>query len=236
MLGEKRVMPMRDGLTIRAGASTSRRMAMGGLAALGLCLTDKGGSARQSRPDLLFRVLRKGSEIGTHRVAFTPTSSGFDVDVAIELVVKVAFITVFRYRQTAHDSWQGGNLVAADYTTDDDGRQTSVHVRETHGRLRIDGAAGRREAPLGTMTDLSFWNESIIDAPRLVDSQTGELGIMRTEARRRERVTIKGRHVEAKRYSVSGSHDRGGHVWYVDGQWVKASFITRGEALDYVLA
>ena len=69
-----------------------------------------------------------------------------------------------------------------------------------------------------------------------MDSQTGEVGVMQTRDRARERIVVRGQNVEATRYIVAGSEGRGGKVWYADGQWVKASFITRGEALDYVLA
>jgi hypothetical protein len=216
---------------VRAGVA--RREVLG-LAAAGLFWRSSPAMALPA--SLQFKVFRKGDEIGMHRVTFTPTAAGFDVDVDVELAVKMAFITVFRYRQTARDSWKGGNLVSADYKTDDDGKRTELLVREQSGRLKVDGPAGSAEAPLGTMTDLAFWNESIVDAPRLVDSQTGQIGTMRTQSRNRERITVKGREVDATRYTVSGSENRGGKVWYVDREWVKASFVTRGEALDYVLA
>lgn len=204
-----------------------------GLAAAGLAWRSSPALAVPS--GLQFKVFRKGEEIGTHRVTFTPTAAGFDVGIDIDLEVQVAFITVFRYQQTARDSWEDGNLVAANYKTDDDGKQTQLVVQKQSDRLKIDGAAGTAEAPLGTMTDLAFWNEGIVDAPNLVDSQTGQLGTMRTQDRAAERITVRGQEVDATRYTVSGSKNRRGNVWYVDRQWVKASFVTRGETLDYVL-
>lgn len=215
------------------GAGVPRRGLLG-MAAAGLLLP--AWPALAVPADITFKVLRKDEEIGTHRVEISPTPDGFTVDITIELAVKLAMITVFYYRQTARDTWRGGRLVAADYRTDDDGKVSELTVRESDGRLRIDGEAGRAEAPLGTMTDLAFWNEAIVDAPKLVDSQTGAVGVMQTRARTRERIVVRGQDVEAVRYTVTGADDRGGKVWYAAGQWVKASFITRGEALEYVLA
>jgi hypothetical protein len=214
------------------GASVARRGLLG--MAAGLLLP--AWPAPAAPAGVTFKVFRKGTDIGTHRIAISPTADGFTVDINIELAVKLAMITVFYYRQTARDTWRGGRLVAADYRTDDDGNVSELTVRESGGRLRIDGAAGSAEAPLGTMTDLAFWNERIVDAPQLVDSQTGEVGVMKTRGQARERIVVRGRDVEAIRYTVAGSEGRGGKVWYADGQWVKASFVTRGEALDYVLA
>lgn len=210
------------------------RRAFVGLTAGGLLWPGRPASAAPS--SVAFRVFRKGDEIGMHTVTITPVADRIEVDVKIELAVKLAMITVFYYRQTARDTWRGGNLVAGRYRTDDDGKVTEMTLGEAEGRLRIDGAAGRSEAPLGTMTDLAFWNEEIIDAPQLVDSQTGKLGTIQIRAKDRDRITVRGRSVDATRYTVSSSEGRGGKVWYADGQWVKAAFVTRGEALDYELA
>lgn len=221
-------------LTSAAGGVVIPRRGLLGLAAAGLLWP--GRPAMAASGGVTFRVFRKGQDIGTHQVTLTPSPDGFAVDVKIELAVKLAMITVFYYRQTARDIWRDGKLVSADYRTDDDGKVSVLKVRESKGQLRVDGSAGSADAPLGTMTDLAFWNESIVDAPRVVDSQTGEVGVMRTGGRASERITVAGHEVDAVRYSVSGSEDRRGTVWYVDRQWVKASFVTRGEALEYVLA
>ncbi len=217
------------GLTRRTFAG----LAAGGLAAGGLLVP--AAPVLAAPASVTFRVFRKGDEIGMHSVTITPAAGRLDVDVKIELAVKLAMITVFYYRQTARDTWRDGKLVAGRYRTDDDGKVTELALDAADGRLKIDGAAGRTEAPLGTMTDLAFWNESIVHAPQLVDSQTGALGTMQTDAKEVERITVRGREVGATRYTVSGSYGRGGKVWYADGQWVKAAFVTRGEALDYEL-
>ncbi|HMR34002.1 MAG TPA: DUF6134 family protein [Geminicoccaceae bacterium] len=222
-------------LTSVAGGVAIPRRGLLGLAAAGLLWP--GRPAVAAPGSVTFRVLRKGTDIGMHQVAITPTSEGdFTVDVKIELAVKLAMITVFYYRQSARDTWRDGKLVAADYRTDDDGKVSVLKVRENKGQLRIEGSSGSAEAPLGTMTDLAFWNESIVDAPRVVDSQTGQVGVMHTGSRAKERIVVDGRELDATRYSVSGSEERRGTVWYVQRQWVKASFVTRGEALEYVLA
>ncbi len=213
----------------------ARRTLVGGLATLGVAALVRPALAAPPQ-DVQFKVFREGSEIGTHRVGFRPTPGGFDVDVSIQLQVKIAFITVFRYSQTARDNWQDGNLVAAEYQTDDDGKRSTVRVRQDGSRLRVEGSAGSFQAPLGTMTDLSFWNLGIMQAPQLVDSQTGQIGTLKTGGRSADRLVIGGREVMADRYTVSGSQERAGRIWYVERQWVKASFVTRGQALEYVLA
>ena len=43
-----------------------------------------------------------------------------------------------------------------------------------------------------------------------------------------------GRQVAAIRYEMSGTQGRSGSIWYDDsGRFVRTSFVTRGERLDY---
>ena len=63
-------------------------------------------------PDLLFDVARKGSRIGSVRVRFRPDGAGFAASTAWDLAVKLAFVTVYAYRQDADDRWRDGRLCA----------------------------------------------------------------------------------------------------------------------------
>jgi hypothetical protein len=114
--------------------------------------------AAELPPDLVFDVLLKGRRIGSHEVRFRaePDGGGFTVATAIDLAVKVALVTVYRYRQDAAERWRDGRLVASDVATDDDGERTAVRVREEGGALRVEGPRGGYATEPGTMTDLSF--------------------------------------------------------------------------------
>lgn len=183
-----------------------------------------------------FRVYREGEEIGRHDYVFTPTADGFTVDSHVELVVKVAFITAFRYEQRGRDVWVGEKMVASDIVTDDDGERTRLQARAAGEALLVDGATGEVKAPLGTMTDVSFWNDAIVRARELIDSKTGELGPLQVRGRASERIVVRGEEIAAAGYTIESSRGRSGQIWYDhDGNWVKARLVTRGETLEYEL-
>ena len=93
----------------------------------------------------------------------------------IDLRVKVAFITVYSYQQTANDDWENGVLVRTRIQTNDDGKETLVQAEARDGQLAVQGPSGSSTTQLGAMTDISFWNQAITQGPALVDSQTAEL-------------------------------------------------------------
>ena len=68
-----------------------------------------------------FAVLRDGSRMGSHSLAFRQEGDELHVEVDILLEVNLAFITLFRYRHRNHEVWVDGRLAAIETETDDDG-------------------------------------------------------------------------------------------------------------------
>lgn len=217
--------------------SLSRRTLLGSaLAATGSLILPAGTLAGTSTVDRTFRVLRKGEDIGRHHIAFAREGGGLQVDVEVELAVKMAFITVYRFRQSGRDLWRDGLLVQAHTLTDDDGKQSELVARAARGGLEVEGASGSRLVPLGSMTDLCFWNDEILRAPQVVDTQTGEATRLRTQRVGTGTRLVSGREIVATSYRVDAGDGRAGTVWYDEKEaWVGADFTTRGERLVYEL-
>ena len=158
------------------------------------------------------------------------------VTTQIDLRVKVAFITVYSYQQTANDDWENGVLVRTRIQTNDEGKETLVQAEARDGELTVQGPSGSSTTQLGDMTDISFWNQAITQGPALIDSQTAELIKIQIEAGSRERIVVRGQSIDARRFSMVGTKGRSGSVWYDDaGSLVKAVVTTRGETLEYEL-
>jgi hypothetical protein len=205
----------------------------GGIA--GAMLPSCGHAASPSR--LAFDVHLKGSRIGEHSLRFTPTPHGQRVTSRVDLAVKMAFVTVYRYRQTALDEWHDGTLVGTRIATDDDGEESLVVATARGRQLLVSGPKGDYALALGSMTDLNFWNEAITRQAHLIDSQNGELLEVAVTPDRTERVTVHGTLVEARRFAMSSTKGRSGTIWYdAAGNLVQATVHTRGHRLDYRLA
>ena len=187
---------------------------------------------------LVFDVYRKGARIGAHTIRFSTAGAGkLLVASELDLAVKVAFITAYRYHQVGEDVWDNDTLVATRIETDDDGVRTSVVVEARDSVLAVTGPNGAYTTALGAMTDLSFWNEAITRGRPLIDSQSGDLIDIQVQPSTLETIEVRGRMVEAARFPMAASRGRSGTVWYdAEGDLVQAEVITRGETLSYVLA
>jgi hypothetical protein len=229
---------MNDRLCPATLSRITRRRAVallgGGLAA-GAIVPVRSGLAAPA--DMLFDVSRKGDRIGTHAIRFTTSDGGLRVDSRLELTVKMAFITVYHYEQTGQDDWQDGKLARTSIRTNDDGKDTLVVAETRDGKLMVEGPAGSYATSLGSMTDLSFWNEGITQGPPLIDSQTGELIKIAVKPDATDIISVRGLDITARRFTMAGTKGRSGTVWYDDaGGLVKATVLTRGETLAYELA
>lgn len=215
-----------------------RRGCLASLAAGGLLAAIGGRGLRAAAlpEDRFFAIFRKGQQIGTHDVTFGAANQGLVVRHAIRVVVEFASVPIYRFEQRVEDLWRDGRLVATDAETDDNGERSTVRVRESRGRLVCEGPSGVRDAPLGTMNDLSYWNVAILRQRGVIDCQKGELRPLALEGGEPDTVTLAGRTVAARRWRVNPEGERGGEVWYDEaGRIVKAVVRTRGEVLDYRL-
>lgn len=207
-----------------------------------MAIAAAGGAALASRgradmpPSTSYDVFREDSLIGGQRQTFVPMEGGFSSTVRTDIAVKLMGLTVYRYVQDGTDRWQAGRLREAAFRTDDNGLQTEVRLAASDQGLVVSGPAGRYAAPLGTMTDLCFWNVAIVGQKQLIDSQNGELGPITCAPGVEETVERAGKRVAAMRYTVTGTKGRGGTLWYdADGLLLRSIVRTKGEVLEFRL-
>lgn len=186
----------------------------------------------------MFDIFRKGDLVGHHAMTFSPDpAGGFAVDHDIEIVIKIAFITAYSYRQQGRDTWRDGVMIGSVLDTDDDGNRTRVQITKGGDQLQVDGPAGTYAVPMGTMNDISMWNAGIMRLDHVVDGQNGQYTPIQPQPPVAERVAVGGQMVDTKRYTVLSTKGREGRIWYANAsmEWVKGIVVTRGETLDYQL-
>lgn len=226
---------MVDMVSLQPNGMTRRGLLAAGGAA---CLVGMAGTAvAVEHPERAFRVYRKGSDIGRHVVQFRPEGSNLHVTNIVDIKIKVAFVTAFAFHQRAEDLWQDGVLTRSHVETDDDGDKSAIDLAIAEdGEIVVHGPSGLMELPVGIMTDLCFWNSQVMDEQRLLDTGSGKVDSIQTSYVGDERVLVRGTDTASRRYHAVAGNGRQGDIWYdLDGHWVKASFVTRGERLDYEL-
>lgn len=214
--------------------SPSRRAALG-LIAAGAITAAVPRLARAAPPPvpLRFRILRGGKQIGTHSVAFENAGSALRVATAIDLEVKIAFVSAFRFSHRGTERWEGDRLVELKGATDENGERFEVTGRLAGERLQITAPNGTTLADPSAFTTNDLWNRKVLQSRTLVDAHHGGVvGIVSQSEVADEIVTGEGR-IAASRYRIV-SPFLAGTIWYdAAGRWRKSDFEIKGERLEY---
>jgi hypothetical protein len=190
------------------------------------------GTAQGAERPIFFDVWREGSLIGSHRIDFTRQGDDLRVDIAIELKVDFAYITVYRYEHRNRELWRGDRLLAMQSSTDDDGDRARVLLQARDGELAVEGTKFTGTMP-GDLLPTTYWREDSVRAARLVSSQDGRIFEVTVTPLGEEDVLSEGRMVKARHYSMRGDLDL--DLWYdADGQWVRLTFkASDGSLIEY---
>ena len=200
----------------------------------------------------VFKVTRNGSEIGSHRLTFTPTPEGLRIDIAVDMRVGMGrSVTLYRFRHASQEIWRAGRLVRLNARTDNNGKVHQVTVEPAGHGLRAQAIVPREvggmveSAAIGNpvrTTDLpatilptSQWRRALVERDKVFDTQTGKISSIRTERLGASDVVTECGTVRATHYRLSG--DIKMETWFDDrDRWVKARFVVfDGSVIDYTL-
>ena len=180
---------------------------------------------------IVFDVLRGESSMGEHSIRFERHGEELHVFVDIDLEVKIAFFTAFRYTHSNHEVWRDGKLISIDTETDDDGTKHFVKGEATADGFRVESQSGTEVLPADVLPT-SYWHPETVERTRLLDTQKGRLVDVESREVAQEVLNIDGTRVAATHYRMSG--DLKLDLWYAsNGEWVKIAFEARGEEIEY---
>jgi len=180
---------------------------------------------------LHFIVARNGTPIGTHSLTFHADGDRLIVDIAIDIKVKAAFITLYTYHFKGRETWQGGRLVAMETSTDDNGTKIAVRVDTTDQGLKVAGSNVNYTAPPTTLTD-SYWRADMVRHTQFIDIEDGKLITLVSTPAGRRTVDIGGKAVDTVIYKLTGEIE--GEIGYTPtGEWTLLRFKSHGDDILY---
>jgi hypothetical protein len=198
-----------------------------------LLLVATAASAEAAERRFDFEVLRNGRPIGSHVVAIERGERETVIRIAVDMAVGIGPIALYRYRHRSTEVWRDGRLTRLDADTDDDGKLIALRVWADAGRLLIDGAEGRQEAPADTLPS-SYWHPGLRTATRWIDTHTATVVPIEVTPEPSIRLISAGQEVEAIPHRTSSPGIEVIPFYTPEGEWVGLTFTYRGSRFDYV--
>ena len=160
----------------------------------------------------MFKVYLNDKPIGFHnfKVEDSATQTLLTTDAAFD--VKVLFINAFRYRHNNTETWRDDCLVSIDARTDSNGNELVVEGAQADSEFNVSTNDGREELT-GCVQTFAYWNPSILQSTRLLNSQTGEYEDVSVAFDGQDSIRVGGTNVPAERYKLTA---KGGDIklWY----------------------
>jgi hypothetical protein len=196
-----------------------------------------GAEAAAAADSWNFRVLLNGDPIGVHRFTLQDDGPRRALRSEAQFDVRLLFFNAYRYRHEALEQWDGDCLAQLTTQTDTNSEQQSVRAALNGGRFVVE-SGGRRDVHEGAdrcVMSFAYWNPRILDARRLLNSQTGELTPVTVATLGEESIAVRGRMVSATRYRITAT-GLSIDLWYADRRWVGLeSLLQNGRRLRYEL-
>lgn len=182
-----------------------------------------------------FKVFLGKDEIGRQR--FDVSSEGERTQVRVDAQFKVRFlyITVYTYRHTNVETWEGACLREIRAETDDNGESFFVTGIIRNGQMHVQTQAGNWIGE-GCIKTFAYWNPEWITGERLLNSQTGEHQPASLLVVGEETISVQGvptrtthRRIVTDKFTID--------LWYtLNGRWVALHSTTKkGDTLRYML-
>ena len=198
-------------------------------------LLGKGAVAAQppTTTDLKFAIMRNGEQIGTHSIALRQVGAETMVNSATSVIVKILFVTAYRYEHNSTEHWIDGHLVSLNSTTDDNGTKHKLDLGSKGSGLllQVDGKSTQVDK---NIVPASLWNPAIIRQSIALNSADGKVMPIKVVDDGMEDITSGGH--PAHHFTINGTFKQ--DVWYDEqGRLVHAQFVgTDGSIITYVLA
>jgi hypothetical protein len=158
-----------------------------------------------SGDSLAFRMLRHGSEIGTHALTFSHDGAMLTVRIVVDALVTFASIPVVRYSHRGVETWRDTILVGLTGDTDKNGTRNWVRAQRTDEGLVVLGSQTKRYISPESAIPTSYWDKRMLDGP-MISLEDGVLLSPKVADLRMESVRLaSGQMIAADHYSLSGA-------------------------------
>lgn len=193
-----------------------------GLVLAALSLSPVAAQSPSSHVHRVFDIMREGSRIGTDTFDISRNGDKTTVKVKTHILVKVAFITAYRYDHTETGTWKGKQLISFSSSTDDNGSPHQISAAQSGNKvaLTVDGEAS---AAPKQIQPASLWGADVARQPQIFDPANGKRMAVRVKDLGEETISVNGVPTPLTHVKLSGQFAR--DVWFDDDGLVKMTLL-----------
>jgi uncharacterized protein DUF6134 len=194
-----------------AGTQEEARVQQAISMVFGLLILPIAAVANQTAETQSFSILRNGEPIGTNTISVRSDGPNTLVGISTSILLKIGFLTLYRFDQTERERWADGRFVSMTSTTDDDGTMHHVHADASRNALWVTADGKTKRMPAGLLPS-SLWNAAMARQTSALSTVDGSLIRITVADGGAQDISLWGRQIDAHHYSLHGIYSQ--DVWY----------------------
>lgn len=213
---------------------SDRRTVLRGLGAAAISTAFPGAAMAQRSGTRVFDLYRGKSRIGGKTLTVARGGDVLDVEISIDIKVRILGLPAYSYRLESRERWAGGVLQRLEAETDDDGTADSVSASRTGDGLSVRGT-GFEGLVRGNPGTTTYWTQAFLKRPVWISTQTGKpLNVTARRGGTTSFPTAAGA-VPATRWNIGGDIGELELFYDASGEWIGNAFEARGQQARFVL-
>lgn len=182
-----------------------------------------------------FQAFLDDDPIGYHTFEVKKDDDVTTVFVVAKFDVDFLFFNVYSYEHTNKEIWGGSCLKELSSTTNDNGKDLVVNLRTEENGVNVY-AENISNLKSSCVRSFAYWDPDLLNAKKLINSQTGEILDVNFEFVGNKNIFIKTHEIESKQYRLVGK-DLEIDLWYsLNNEWLGlGSKLENGRYLRYEL-
>lgn len=202
--------------------------------AAGAAVLLRPGAALASSGQRRFEIYRGDSRIGAQALSVRRSGSTVEASVDVDIAVKLLGLTAYRYTLQSSETWQDGELVALNASTNDNGTAHFARAERQGGELVVEGSefSGRIGGRPATTT---YWTPAFLERSVWISTQDGRPFRVAASNLGSEAFPTAGGTVTASRWRIGGELQGLDLFYDAAGEWVGNEFEARGETARFVV-
>ena len=172
-------------------------------------------------------------DIGTYTNTVRRNGDNVNVATDIKILVKVAFVPVYRLEADRREEWRNGRLTSYSSVTRKNGDEIKVSGKAEGDKFVLDTPSGRVNAP-SDVVPMNPWSLSITKADAVIASESGKVYGAKLAGRDERTITVDGQQVATQHFQVAADtrHD----LWFdQQGRLVQFATNDEGKTITFVL-
>jgi len=152
--------------------------------------------------EIKFEIIRKNKNIGYHNILFQKDNDILNVNIDVNIAVKISFLTIYKYSHKNQEQWKNNQLykISTNSITNSK-KKYLVKGKQKKEFFEFYGVNNKRTTNKNVIP-ISYWNKELINKKEFLDTQKGILRKFKIEFLGIKNIIFNNNKVKTEKYEI----------------------------------